>query len=85
MSLYNQLFGVSRLSPILLKILEIDQPRENKPELPETADSWDASWDSHSSELEKWVKECIEKKIYTSGRFRDIYLNEDGTRIILYT
>jgi len=85
MSLYNQLFGTNKLSPGLLKILEIDQPREDKPELPKTADSWDANWDSHSSELENWVKECIDKKIYTSGRFRDIYLNEDGTKIILYT
>jgi len=51
MSLYNALFGMNVLSPLLLKILDIDQP--------------DGKW--------------------SSGRFRDIYLNEDGTKIILYT
>lgn len=85
MGLYGQLFGVSKFSPILLKILEIDQPREDKPELPETADSWNSDWEPESAKLKNWVKVCIEKKIYSSGRFRDIYLNEDGTKIILYT
>jgi len=51
MSLYNLLFGVNETAPLLLFILDIDQPDE------------------------KWH----------SGRFRDIYLNKDGTKIILYT
>lgn len=51
MSLYNMLFGCNPLTPILLYILDIDQP--------------DGKW--------------------KSGRFRDIYLNEDGTKIILFT
>ena len=51
MSLYNLLFGVNEIAPLLLFILDIDQPDE------------------------KWE----------SGRFRDIYLNEDGTKVILYT
>ena len=51
MSLYNMLFGTNEIAPVLLFLLDIDQPDE------------------------KW----------SSGRFRDIYLNEDGTRIILYT
>lgn len=51
MSLYNLIFGKNELAPLLLFILDIDQP--------------DEKWDS--------------------GRFRDICLNEDGTRIILYT
>lgn len=51
MSLYKTLFGVNSFAPVLLKILDIDQP--------------DGKW--------------------SSGRFRDIYLNEDGTKIILYT
>jgi len=51
LSLYNLLFGVNKIAPLLLFILDIDQPDER--------------WDS--------------------GRFRDIYLNEDGTKIILYT
>lgn len=49
--MYNLLFGVNSLAPLLLKILDLDQP--------------DGKW---------WT-----------GRFRDIYLNGDGTRIILYT
>lgn len=52
MSLYNALFGVNKLSPLLLAILNIDQGNENS---------------------------------YSSGRFRDIYLNEDGSSITLYT
>jgi len=51
MSLYNLLFGSNPLTPLLLKILEIDQP-DGK---------------------------------YESGRFRDIYLNAEGTKIILLT
>jgi hypothetical protein len=51
MSLYSTLHGKNELSPILLAVLNIDQP--------------DSKW--------------------KSGRFRDIYLNEDGTKIILYT
>jgi len=51
MSLYNLLFGVNEIAPLLLFILDIDQPDE------------------------KWQ----------SGRFRDIHVNKDGTRIILYT
>jgi len=51
MSLYNMLFGENPLAPLLLKILEIDQP-DGK---------------------------------YRSGRFRDIHLNAEGTKIILLT
>lgn len=45
------LFGKNPLSPLLLQVLDIDQPG--------------GQWQS--------------------GRFRDIYTNEDGTRILLYT
>ena len=51
MSLYNTLFDKNPLTPLLLKILDIDQP-DGK---------------------------------YESGRFRDIYLNAEGTKIILLT
>lgn len=51
MSLYNALFGTNKISPLLLKVLDIDQPSGK----------------------------------YRSGRFRDIYLNEDGSKIILLT
>lgn len=51
MSLYNTLFGVNSIAPLLLKLLNIDQPNGK----------------------------------YESGRFRDMYLNKDGTKIILLT
>jgi hypothetical protein len=51
MSLYNALFGVNKVAPVLLKMLNIDQPGSE----------------------------------FDSGRFRDIFLNEDGTKIFLYT
>lgn len=51
MSLYNVLFGVNPATPLLLWILDIDQPNGK----------------------------------YKSGRFRDIHLNADGTKIILLT
>jgi hypothetical protein len=34
---------------------------------------------------ETYIHNCIENKQYPTGRFRDIYLNEDGSKIILYT
>ena|SRR3990167_10308610 len=51
MSLYNILHGVNDLAPLLLKMLDLDQPKGK----------------------------------FETGRFRDIYLNEDGTKIILLT
>lgn len=51
MSLYNLLHGINDLSPLLLRMLDLDQKDGN----------------------------------YDTGRFRDIYLNEDGTKVILLT
>lgn len=51
MALYNVLFGKNPLAPLLLKILDIDQPGGE----------------------------------YRSGRFRDIHLDAEGTKIILLT
>lgn len=82
MSLYNALFGQNKLAPILLAMLGIDQQREDAPQFPE---NWNPYDDGVIPEGERYIAECREKKYYTSGRFRDIYLNEDGTRIILYT
>ena len=83
MSLYNAIFGVNNMAPLLLKILDIDQPKKDMPILPPEADSWNDNYDPAITK--DFVKECIEKKYYISGRFRDIYLNEDGTKILLYT
>ena len=85
MSLYNLLHGTNPLSGILLAVLGIDQPVQNVPELPKTAGSWNDNYDPESRESKKYVDECVKRKIWVSGRFRDIYLNEDGTEIILYT
>lgn len=51
MSLYNALFGMNNLAPVLLAMLDIDQSNGN----------------------------------WSSGRFRDAYLNSDGTEIEIYT
>lgn len=82
MSLYNALFGVNQLAPALLKILDIDQERTNAPVYPE---NWNPYDDGVTEEGKKYIADCITNKHYTSGRFRDIYLNEDGTKIVLYT
>lgn len=57
MGLYNILFGVNPLSPILLKSLNLSY---------------------HGRKLQ------INGE-YSPGRFRDIYLSDDGTKILLYT
>jgi hypothetical protein len=85
MSSCNLFYIKNPLSLILLDILGIDQEVENKPILPDSANSGSENYNPHSEELKQFVKECIERKIYISGRFRDIYLNEDGTKIILRT
>ncbi len=74
MSMYNLLHGVNPFAPILLKILDVDTIKK----IP------DIDTDNEEK-TKKYVKECIDKKIYTSGRFRDIFLNEEGTKITLYT
>lgn len=86
MSLYNALFGTNKLAPVLLKMLDIDQQKKG-PEWPQDKHGKDWSpWDEGiTPEAEKYIQECREKKYYASGRFRDIYLNADGSRIILYT
>ena len=101
MSLYNVLFGVNSLAPLLLKALGIDTVK--MPEAPEILqssykkeDGTDEKYFDYggkvydgSIEAEKaWddFKEVLLKaNYYPSGRFRDAYLNEDGTKIILYT
>lgn len=82
MSLYNALFGTNEISDILKKILNIDQPQANPPQYPS---EWEPYEGGITEAGRKYINECIEKKYYTSGRFRDIYLNEDSSKIILYT
>lgn len=87
MSLYNLLHGQNVLTPILLSILQIDQERDDRPEWPKNDEGED--WDPDCGDLipagQRYIKKCIETQYWVSGRFRDIYLNGDGTKIILYT
>jgi hypothetical protein len=72
--------GVNPQTPILMAILDLDGDKGVK--FPE---KWSPYEDGLNDEGEAFVNECIEKKQYMTGRFRDIYLNEDGTLITLYT
>lgn len=80
--MYNLVHGINNLAPVLLKILNIDQKKESAPKYPE---EWSPYDDGETDAGKKYIQECIEQKYYESGRFRDIYLNEDGTKIILFT
>lgn len=97
MSLYNTLFGVNQLAPILLKILGIDQVRmPDAPDILTTEydgkkvfDYYEAVYESGSTDAENAWHEFKEKllqvKFYPSGRFRDIHLNETGDKITMHT
>lgn len=86
MSLYNLLHGENPNSVILKTILGIDQKHPNAPEWPTVnGQEWDPYDHGETPESMKFVQECIEKKYWMSGRYRDIFLNEDGTQIVLYT
>jgi hypothetical protein len=82
MSLYNLLHGVNPNSNLLKFILQIDV--KEAPSLPKDCQG---EWGkiNHTESLGEYIEYCIKNNIYLSGRFRDIYLNEDGTKIILYT
>jgi len=81
MSLYNLLFGIDKRAPILLAILGIDQKVKNEPSEPE----WDDYEVEDSPEVRQYIQTCVKRKIWKSGRFRDIYLNKEGDKIILLT
>jgi len=79
------LHGVNPFAPILMRVLDLDS---NKGVVyPKNAEGkeWYPYDDGLTPEGEKYIAECIEKRQYPSGRFRDIYINEDGSEITLYT
>lgn len=89
MSLYNSLFGVNPATPILTAALGLDgTPPENWNErFEKLTDSW-GEIDLDTSEAKALMAEAKEIGFYPSGRFRDIYFqNEEGEqpKIILYT
>ena len=87
MSLYNMLHGTDPLSPLLLSIIDVDSDRVSKFPWPknEKGEDWFPYDDGETPEGLEYIKTCIENKLWTSGRFRDIHLNEDGTKIIMLT
>lgn len=87
MSLYNSLFGVNPATPILLAALNLDnQAPENWSErFDAICDSWGEP-DIYSEAGQKLMSEAKELGYYPTGRFRDIYFeNEIEPKIILYT
>lgn len=97
MSLYNLLFGVNSHAPVLKGILGLDAIEMPTP--PDCLMSeYDGkkyfdygtrvyendqkeTWDAYH----QFKDTCIQAGYYPTGRFRDIHLNDDGSRIILYT
>jgi hypothetical protein len=87
MSLYNMLHGMNPVAPILKAVLGLDQERDDTPKWPKNdkGDDWYPYDDGSIPAGEKYIEERIAKADWPTGRFRDIYLNEDATLITLYT
>jgi hypothetical protein len=96
MSLYNLLFGVNSHAEILKMILGIDTVKMPDPplEISTASESGGRYFDyekvSEGGPLEEksydaYITHCVSVAAWPSGRFRDIHLNEDGSKIILYT
>lgn len=86
MSLYNMLFGINPASSLLKQALDLDNqsPENFNERMEEFYDDWSYDWDS--TKAQALLKEAIDAKYYPTGRFRDIYFeNEDEPKIILYT
>jgi hypothetical protein len=89
MSLYNMLFGQNPASPILMAALNLDNeaPANWDQRFDEISDSWGEP-DIYSEKGQALMKEAKEMGYYPTGRFRDIYFqNEEGSepKIVLYT
>lgn len=87
MSLYNMLFGVNPATPILMAALNLDNeaPENWSERLSALDDGWNGP-DIHSEEGRKLMAEAIGMGFYPTGRFRDIYFENEGEpKIILYT
>lgn len=87
MSLYNALFGVNPATPILMAALNLDNeaPQNWSEKFEAICDSWGEP-DIYSENGQKLLKEGKEFGYYPTGRFRDIYFENEGEpKIILYT
>lgn len=90
MSLYNMLFGTNPASGFLLGALGFDStpPKDFFERLEKFDESGYGEYDLYSDEARALLGEAIEAKYYPTGRFRDIYFeNEEGSepKVILYT
>jgi len=89
MSLYNMLFGQNPATPILIAALGLDsnQPLDWENKFNRASDKW-GEFDPYCEAGKSLMDEAIDSKYYPTGRFRDIYFeNQDGStpKIILYT
>jgi len=96
MSLYNMLFGMNPLTPLLKEMLYLDKVGfEDAPDnLVWVDDKGEKHFDYEKvmeggmEEDEAWEKykdELVLKECYPTGRFRDIFYDPDKKLIILYT
>lgn len=85
MSLYNAIFGADKNSEILIRILNLESG--DAPIWPknEQGEDWYPYDDGRIPAGEKYIKDCISQNYWPVGRFRNININKDGTKIILYT
>lgn len=91
MSLYNMLFGKNPLTPLLKEVLSLDKEQPEYPDGLTWTDKdgkkyFDPDGDNSKNpekELYDYVEKCKNLKWYPTGRFRDIYVDDD--KIILYT
>lgn len=85
MSLYNMLMGRNRFAPLLMAMLDLDARK--LPTLKGQPEDWSPADHSFPTdkEAEDWYAECVSSKCWSTGRFRDIYLSNDGKKIVLFT
>jgi len=81
MSLYNMIFGTNPLGGILKGLLELDVDRDGIPEMPE----FDYMECDYKGDMDAWCEACIAMRYFPTGRFRDIFIEEDGKHVTLYT
>ena len=87
MSMYNMLFGMNPASGLLIQALGLDgeAPQNWNERFEKLTDDW-GEIDLYSEEAKKLMAEAKEMGYYPTGRFRDIYFENEGTpKIILYT
>jgi hypothetical protein len=79
--MYNAIFGQNPLAGILKGLLELDDPRDGVPEMPE----FDYMDGEFKGDMDSWCDTCAALKYYPTGRFRDIWIEPDGKHVTLYT